>query len=509
MLHDYLEKPIRNKLNILYVIHTRNSVTSRELSEILHLSMAGITLLITEINAEIINHAEIVNAMSNLSIHYKKDNNLTSLVHIICKNSNILMCMKFYITNKRNRAFSDFYEQYFISTANAYRIRQSCKEYLKSIDLDIDQNKICGEEYRIRFLIALLYYKYGVNCCDINEHDISLIRRYVLSTNKLIDMDYLQRMQNEYNYFEYLFILAWKRKEYDVPIPQNNHFEKLKEIFIYDKMKTTIKRKLEPSLGIRFSENDFDYLYLVYCCTNSCLFAEQWTQEEILKVHELVYSDPLFQNLMEYVKDMLGEEIQASHPIRTTFIYFYKKTLQGLCCLIPDEHFYMDSHKNRSTQLLYQALSDIIGRWKTENGLNNAIDRTHIYYLTLQIEFILRQRAAKVAMYVISDQNAELEVMQLTMEYFFSSRCSEIKPLLVNVQDVSFLYSQKNCVIVLEKKFENLVRSHMKENGNNRIIPITVEMGKRELQAIDNAICEYEEVIFSQFLNSMISPSDC
>ena len=63
MLHDYLEKPIRNKLNILYVLHTRNSVTSRELSEILHLSMAGITLLITEINAEIINHAEIVRCL--------------------------------------------------------------------------------------------------------------------------------------------------------------------------------------------------------------------------------------------------------------------------------------------------------------------------------------------------------------------------------------------------------------------------------------------------------------
>ncbi len=89
--------------------------------------------------------------MSNLSIYYKRENNLTTLVHIICRNSNVLLCMKFYITNKNNRSFSDFYDQYFLSPANAYRIRQSCKEYLKSIDLDIEQNTIYGDEYRIRF----------------------------------------------------------------------------------------------------------------------------------------------------------------------------------------------------------------------------------------------------------------------------------------------------------------------------------------------------------------------
>lgn len=484
-----------------------NDVTSRELSEILHLSVTGINMLVSEINAEIGNYAEIINTMSNLSIYYKRENNLTTLVHIICRNSNVLLCMKFYITNKNNRSFSDFYDQYFLSPANAYRIRQSCKEYLKSIDLDIEQNTIYGDEYRIRFLIALLYYKYGVNCCDINEQDVLTIRKYVLSTNNTIDMNYLHHMQMEYNYFEALFILSWKRKQYDVQIPKSNQFEKLKEIFIYNEMKMTIKRDLEPKLGIEFSENDYDYLYLVYCCTNSCLFADKWTEKDILKVHEVVYSDPLFQNLMQKVEDILGKDIQASHPIRSTFIYFYKKTLQGLCCLIPDEHFYMDAHQKQSTQILYKVLSDIIVRWKTENGLKNAIDRTHIYYLTLQIEFILRKNVAKVPMYVISDQNDELEVMQLTMEHYFSSRCTKIKPLLINAQNISFLYSQKNCIIVLENKFEDLIKYHTKENGNKKIISITVEKGKREIQAIDDALFEYEEVVFNDFLNSMICHS--
>ena len=104
-----------------------NDVTSRELSEILHLSVTGINMLVSKINAEIGNYAEIINTMSNLSIYYKRENNLTTLVHIICRNSNVLLCMKFYITNKNNRSFSDFYDQYFLSPANELHYRSGKK----------------------------------------------------------------------------------------------------------------------------------------------------------------------------------------------------------------------------------------------------------------------------------------------------------------------------------------------------------------------------------------------
>ena len=70
-----------------------------------------------------------------------------------------------------------------------------------------------------------------------------------------------------------------------------------------------------------------------------------------------------------------------------------------------------------------------------------------------------------------------------------------------------FLVLQMNCIIVLEKKFEDLIKYHTKENGNKKIISITVEKGKREIQAIDDAIFEYEEVIFNDFLKSIICHS--
>ena len=84
-------------------------------------------MLVSEINAEIGNYAEIINTMSNLSIYYKRENNLTTLVHIICRNSNVLLCMKFYITNKNNRSFSGVYDQYFLSPANELHYRAGKK----------------------------------------------------------------------------------------------------------------------------------------------------------------------------------------------------------------------------------------------------------------------------------------------------------------------------------------------------------------------------------------------
>lgn len=57
-----------------------------------------------------------------------------------------------------------------------------------------------------------------------------------------------------------------------------------------------------------------------------------------------------------------------------------------------------------------------------------------------------------------------------------------------------FLVLQMNCIIVLEKKFEDLIKYHTKENGNKKIISITVEKGKGEIQAIDVLFLNMEKL---------------
>lgn len=79
----------------------------------------------------------------------------------------------------------------------------------------------------------------------------------------------------EHGYFECLFVLLWKRVEYQVKIPQFNHFGKLKEVFVYNRLKKLLNTTLTSQLHIQFSEDDLDYLYLIYLCTNNSMFADK------------------------------------------------------------------------------------------------------------------------------------------------------------------------------------------------------------------------------------------
>ena len=99
-------------------------------------------------------------------------------------------------------------DEHFLSKSAAYRVRESCVHYLHSVSLDIHHNRIAGEEYRIRFLIALLYYKYGFDCCNIDETSTALARTFILASNQVIDLHFLEHSVEEYGLFECLLILT-------------------------------------------------------------------------------------------------------------------------------------------------------------------------------------------------------------------------------------------------------------------------------------------------------------
>ncbi|MSS63737.1 helix-turn-helix domain-containing protein [Velocimicrobium porci] len=503
MLHDFLEKNIQNKLNILYVIHARKFTTRKELNELLHLSVSGINSLISEINIEIKELATISKNSSYLYITFHKDTDISSLIHLICQNSDILHCLKFFITNDDKQPFVSFYEQNFLTQSSAYRIRNACHKYLLSVGLDLSQNKVCGEEYRIRFLISLLYYKYGIDCCGFDTDSIYITRNFILKTNQTISIEYLNRVSTELGYFECLFMLSWKRKQYPVKIPYFNYFDKLKELFIYKEMKTMLKSSLEPILNINFSEDDYDYLYLVYCCTNNCLFADKWTQQDIVQTHSTVFSDNIFNDLVRKFQNVFSKDIHISHPFKATLIYFYKKCLLELSCLIPDEHFYVYSKRNETTQVIYKLLSNVLQDWRKSNHLKFEIDKSHIFYLSLQFEFILYQRTMPVPIYILSDLNAELEVMTLYLNNHFSSRSALVTPLLINVQNIEFLYFQKNCIIITPKKFEYFLASKI-STEHNTFIPISIEINSHELNDINNAFEHYKKIYFLDYINSLL-----
>lgn len=169
------------------------------------LSRKSVSSLLQEMRIDFQGIAEIYKESSNYSLHIYDDVHTFELFYFIYSNSNILRCLRFMIMNESNQPISDFVDENFLTLATVYRIRKICIEYLKKIGLQVQKNQIVGEEYRIRFFIALLYYK-----CGIDSDSIRIIREFVLSTNSKINMQFLESTIGEYAYFECLMILSWK-----------------------------------------------------------------------------------------------------------------------------------------------------------------------------------------------------------------------------------------------------------------------------------------------------------
>lgn len=505
MLDQFLETCVQNKLKIISALYPHHTVSHKMLCSICGLSFQSVSSLLDEISSDIESLGKIEKSSSGLSLLLFEEVNFFQLFRAVSKNSLTLHCLKFLLLNDNNNAFSDFTDEAYLTKSSSYRIRQKCREYLRAIGLDIHGNRVVGPEYRIRFLIALLHYKYGIDCYDMDQKSLYSIRKFILSTNEMIDAGYLEQSAIEYGYFEYLVMLSWKRISYPLSQIHSEQLTTLKKVFIYDKMKKTLKATIESDLNLCFSENDYEYLYIVYCSTNSCIFADKWTDSDIKFIHRIIFSNTAFSDLLNRLQKIFPKNMTDSHALRATLVYFYKKCFLELQCIIPDKNFFIPANRSSFTDIIFQHLSPILRDWKTANGIAYKMEQNHILYLSLQLEFILRQFIEPIPVFVLSDLNAELEVMQLYLMRAFSAKRITVYPILLNAQKKDILFSQKNSVIIVPRKFIHLCTS-LNISARNTIVPVSVEMTDAEVNAIQKAIVHHENEQFFNFIKQ--NPSE-
>lgn len=247
MLDRCLETSIQNKLQAFYYLRSQPEVSIKEMKNLLNTTSANIVSFLHELNSALGGLAEITVQDSHASLFVYENVSFLELLHAVYSESNILRCLCFLITNTKGLPFSAFMDEHFLSKSAAYRVRESCVHDLHSVGLDIHHNRIAGEEYRIRFLIALLYYKYGFDCCNIDEASTALARTFILASNQVIDLHFLEHSVEEYGLFECLLILTWKRKEFSSPLPPSKDLDMLKELFAYAKIKTCFQNVVEKN----------------------------------------------------------------------------------------------------------------------------------------------------------------------------------------------------------------------------------------------------------------------
>lgn len=495
MLDYFLENTTKKKLYLFSILYLKRVTSVKECKYILTFSSTSIISIINELNFDFNGIAEInITNSLELKLIVYEDITFSDLLHAIYQSSNVLHCIKFMITNESNHSFLVFAEDNYLAKSSAYRIRQKCIKYIRSIGLDIKKNKVIGEEYRIRFLIALLYYKCGIDCCDIDEYSIKLIKEFIISTNQSITFEFLNNATNEYDYFECLMSLLWKRKDHNDNLSIPKELEKFKEIFIYKDLKKYLHNVIGNQLNIDFSKKDYDYMYLVYFCTNNFLFANQWTEERKEHIYKIFLSNQKFYDLYIRLSHKYGKFLEQSHIFKTILIYFFKDHLFQLQCLIPNQRLYIDTTPT-TTYITNNDVSGIINSWKKANNILYPTDKRSIFYLTTQIEFILRQLVPPVTIILLSDLMSEIEMINLFLEKNFPRNRINITPLLLNSYNLEYLNAEKNRIIIITRGIEYLLKSY-NFFQNNTIVIIDSRTTLYEKEKISNAIANYEEKQF-------------
>ena len=325
----------------------------------------------------------------------------------------------------------------------------------------------------------------------MNDADTDIIHNFILSTNETIDRSFLEMTTNEYGFFNYLLFLSWKRQSYLHSPIISKHLDLCKKLFAYELLKESIRKNLEPNLNIVFSENDFNYIYLCYCCINNCIFADKWTEKDIKQLHELTFSDKIFSDLLQRLEHKFGKEISASHVVRTTLIYFYRKSLLGLQCITPDKNLYLDAKRSPLTQVIFENIAQIIEDWRIANHIKYEIDKSHLFYLSLQIELILKHFMKPTPVFILSELPSELEVITLYLDKIFPPNRVTLHSFLISAENKDAICSQKQSVMIVNRKFKYMVED-WKLAEHNTVVPITVELNSRDLISVQKAIMYYE-----------------
>lgn len=491
MLDKYLEPSIQNKLRIFYLLRTRMEVSIKELNQINQTTQTNTFTLLNELKNDLWGLAEIRVSDSHAFFSVYENVSFLELLHALYRDSNILRCLSFLTSNTEGLPFSVFIDESFLSKSAAYRVRQSCANYLRSVGLFIQRNRVSGEEYRIRFLIALLYYKYGFDCCGIDQASVSLARTFVLSSNSVIDRDFLEYSTEEYSFFECLLILTWKRKKFPPVLPGSGDMDKLKEMFFYKKIKQCFKETIEKELTDDFTETDYDYVLLCYCCTNNCVLSDKWTRKDIEQLHQIVLSAPAFKDLLNRLSQKFGNEITRGRELKATLVYFYKKSLLELQCLIPDKHFYLHGSNSQLLFSLNDSVTLLLKDWKAANKIQYEMDPGHTLYLTAQLGTVLSRLISPVTLVIVSDIVAEIESARLVFSRLFSPIRVTIVSFQLNAEPLSVLQSYKNSLFLVYKKFDRMIRK-LGVSDSNVFLTITSEMAPDDIEAVRMAVLQYE-----------------
>lgn len=140
---------------------------------------------------------------------------------------------------------------------------------------------------------------------------------------------------------------------------------------------------LEKYLNSKFSQEELDYLFLCYCTTNNYLFSDQWSNEDIKALHQVVFTNENIKSLLTYIHQQLslGKEIIFTRNFRVTMVYFYKKMILNLQSLFPESNPFIFNTLSPTQKILFKQVKQMIEDWQVEKNIPFPFTNEQIFYL--------------------------------------------------------------------------------------------------------------------------------
>lgn len=418
----------------------------------------------------------------------------------IYSESKILQLLKFLVLNAdAQKPLTYFAEKNFISNASAYRLREAISPYIKKVGLDLVKNSIVGDEHRIRYLIAFLQSKYGIDIYPLTDDDLTLIKAYVQETASHLKFSHL--LVDSFLFYDILISLAWKRHKYKISLPKSPIFQQLKALFVYDKLRASLTDILSPLTGQSYDTNDLDYFFLVYITSKNTFASQEWTEQDADLCYSIFEKNENFQKLLLPIKDSFDIPDASLRDLSKILVSFSRLFICQMQFFIPEKNDFLDGYYNGNQHLLKRVLK-ITKKWRRQISTDTFINYHHLYLLCNYLEVFLKASQPK------------LEVVLLWTDLVSSKLLSQYIPDHFSENSVHFMtyhllgdniYDIKNIsadLIITNNRLIPFVREELAPN--TPIMEFSYNNIQEKTQQLQNLINQFKEEHYQTFLNDKL-----
>lgn len=487
MLTNYIEKDIKRKCLICDFLLKNKHTNLDEIAEYMETSRVTVRSDIHALNEELdgLIVIQMKECVDNWVYQCWLQNGATErkVLYKLYDNSMFLKCVAFFVTNVEERKFTDFMDTYFISHSHAYRLKHKVEAFLREIDLTLDNNRITGKEYRVRYLIALLQAEYGVLIYPLLDEEKQMIDDFMATLNLRINIDTLAHNAEGHAYFRSLISMVFKR---DIPtsaIILDEQCQKYIESSSFLAMvRKSSKETLEKELGQEFSYNDYLYLMLIYYSTNFSIIDASMKKVELEQFNELIMKNADLQVLIDLFEEYFGPEVVNHSLFRAALCYFLKKTLFNLQGLIPSNERLLD----KKYEPLYMVVKNVLERWNEASEYRVLLIDSHINYLTIHLYPLIYKWNNPVQICIFSFNLINFESCKFQVEQELGRKVTVHETMFNSVEELN--------QVLAESREPTIVLCHpncemeLKEAVDGMIIPISLAFFDRDLVDVERAI---------------------